>query len=456
MAKDLYIFPRVDLTRINRLHVKLYAKPVKRNNALIYYTIILRVSLSEQRYNTTLCNVEPEAWNPEQGVIRNDYTTTKGVPTVEINRIVERIRCELREYAKELTPEKIISIEDAKRITKSILGRPVTIKTLSADYFDYITERSRSKGWSEKNFLREKRILRLFVNFAGERMYDSFSPTFIEEFAIHLKNSGLRDENVKKMVTSVNGFLQWSKRHGKDIPSGRFVYKYTKVEKPVLYLSKDELRRICNFTIPQSGSVMELHSMRGRLYEKKVEGAESMAIVRDFLLFCCLTGLRYSELQMLQKNHIKNNALCFVTPKTDTPRSIELNKFSLALIEKYAKYPNNKEYLFPRLSNQKANKHLHDLAELCEINEPVFSMTLENGIKTERMVPKYDCITTHIGRKTFVCQALLSGLSPELITMWTGHASVDDMRPYMAAASEAKKQGMNRMYTSLISSEICP
>lgn len=447
MAKTFCIKPRGNqLTKTPR--IKLYAT-LKNGDGKPYYVIVMRVVLGREIYNTSLCNVLPEAWDCDRMTIRDGFMTTKGVSTTDINKTIDKIIAGLKTRIKELQPGESLSDKEARSIAKSILGRAEAERPMFADYLEYLSERAKSKSWSDKNVLREHRISKLFMDYADGRGYGSLSPSFIESFAMHLKAGGFHDENIQKMVSSVNGFLQWSKRHGKEIPDGRYVYRFRKVQKPVVYLNKDELARIIHFAIPKSGTTVTLCSARGRNYQKKVDGAESLGLVRDFLLFCCLTGLRYAELQMLQKKHVKNGLLSFVTPKTNTPRSIELNKYSLALIDKYAFWPDKGNYLFPRLSNQKANQHLHDLMELCEINEPVFSMSLIDGVKTERMTPKFECATTHIGRKTFVCQALLSGLSPELITMWTGHASVDDMRPYMAAASEAKKTGMDKLYSSL-------
>ena len=73
-------------------------------------------------------------------------------------------------------------------------------------------------------------------------------------------------------------------------------------------------------------------------------------------------------------------------------------------------------------------------------------MRMVNGEKQETLRPKYEYITSHTGRRTFVCQALLAGIPPEMVTQWTGHASVEDMRPYIAAASDAGRDGMKKMY----------
>lgn len=448
MAKDLYILPLRDGSRFQPVKVKLYVRRFISDGSALY-SVILRTKISDQVYNTTLCNVSPEAWEPTEKRLIPNYPTSKGITTTSLNETLSELQRELDTYTKNLPQGKQPTMENVKAIVKAALGRPVTTRTVSADYQDYLTERCTSKSWSEKNYLRESRIRRLFVEFAQGKTYDAFSPAFMESFSRHLKESGFHDENTKKIVSSVNGFLEWSRRHGKEVPEGRFIYKYAKADAPIVYLSKEELRKIREFNIPKTGTVIKLVSMRGRTYEKRVEGAESISLVRDFLLFCSLTGLRYSELQMLQKKHMKNDTLSFVTPKTDTPRTVELNRFARSIIDKYAEKGNTNLFLFPRLSNQKANKHLHDLAELCEINEPVSEFRLEDGVKKETVRPKFEYITTHTGRKTFVCQALLAGLSPELVTLWTGHASVDDMRPYMAAASEAKRNGMEMMYAAL-------
>lgn len=451
MDKNLYIFPEWMSGFRQGLSMKLY---LQRNSEKEYHTVILRFRYGDEVYNTTLCNIPPEGWDHESRSLRPEAKSEDGKNAMYWNNLLNSIHAELKAYLASLPPASPPSMIKIRNIVKSAMGRPVITPTLSSDYNTYILERNRSRHWHEKTLLRERYVARLFLAFAGKApAYETFTVEYLKSFAAHLEEAhSMREENLRKAITSVNGFLSWARMHGRPVPDGRFQYKYVRSAPPVVYLTKAELKRIVNYSIPLSGTEVSVRDMHGRPVNKIVVGSEGMSLARDFLVFCCVTGLRYSELQALRPSNVRNeNILRFVADKTDTKREVELNRMALEIIKKYASDQRRGNYLFPRLSNQKANARLHDLAELCEINAPVSEMTLINGHKQETLTPKYEHITTHTGRKTFVCLALLSGLSPELITQWTGHASVDDMRPYIAATSEAGADGMRRMYEGVFS-----
>ena len=44
--------------------------------------------------------------------------------------------------------------------------------------------------------------------------------------------------------------------------------------------------------------------------------------------------------------------------------------------------------------------------------------------------PKWQCITTHTGRRSFVSNLTIRGVSYELIAKYTGHRSVEMVRRY--------------------------
>ena len=62
----------------------------------------------------------------------------------------------------------------------------------------------------------------------------------------------------------------------------------------------------------------------------------------------------------------------------------------------------------------------------------------------DEIVPKYELITTHTARHTFIVTAISLGISPTIILSWTGHKNYEAMRPYIAIANETSTQAMAR------------
>ena len=56
----------------------------------------------------------------------------------------------------------------------------------------------------------------------------------------------------------------------------------------------------------------------------------------------------------------------------------------------------------------------------------------------------FEDFTTHYARRTFVVHALRLGIPSEVITRFTGHNSLQAMRPYVAIVDDLKADAMHR------------
>lgn len=183
--------------------------------------------------------------------------------------------------------------------------------------------------------------------------------------------------------------------------------------------------------------------MDGNEYEKTVHEAGALAKTRDLFCFCAFTSLRYSDMAKVRRNDIDGNMLYVTTQKTNDRLPIDLNSFALAILEKYKDQAFSGDLALPVISNQKMNKYLKDLCELCEIKEPITVVCYRAGQKVEETYPKWALIGTHAGRRTFICFALASGIPPQVVMKWTGHSDYKAMRPYIDIAEKTKAAAMS-------------
>ena len=61
----------------------------------------------------------------------------------------------------------------------------------------------------------------------------------------------------------------------------------------------------------------------------------------------------------------------------------------------------------------------------------------------EEILPKYELLSSHIGRRTFICNALMLGIAPNIVMKWTGHSDYAAMKPYIEIADKAKETAMS-------------
>lgn len=152
------------------------------------------------------------------------------------------------------------------------------------------------------------------------------------------------------------------------------------------------------------------------LYFNKLGFHLSILPKSNYLPLCCFTGLAFSDIHGLRKEHIveDSNGVRWIRKgrqKTKIMCNIPLMEVPLKILEKYStnEYCRKHGVLFPVLCNQKMNAYLKELADIC-------------GIKKT--------LTTHVGRHTFATFALANGVSIESVAKMLGHTNVQMTRHY--------------------------
>ncbi len=195
-------------------------------------------------------------------------------------------------------------------------------------------------------------------------------------------------------------------------------------QKEVIFLTDAGLDAIRNYAIPPTKQYLER--------------------VRDVLIFCCYSGLRHSDVYNLKKSDIKDDHIEVTTGKTADSLIIELNNHSRAIWNKYkdVAFPDNKA--LPVISNRKMNDYIKELGELAGIDMPVRITQYRGNEREDVVLPKYQLLSTHTGRKTFICKALALGIPVQIVMKWTGHSDYKTMKPYIDVADEIRASAMNK------------
>ena len=255
----------------------------------------------------------------------------------------------------------------------------------------------------------------------------------------------LEEKTVQKQFNNLKWFLNWAIRKGycEESYINKYRPKFKVLEKPVIFLTKEELLQLYNYEIPASGTVVDLVDMNGNTYQKRVNEAGALQKTKDLFCFCCFTSLRYSDMAKVRRSDINGDILYVTTQKTNDRLPINLNSFAKEILAKYEDTIFPGGLALPVITNQKMNYYLKDLCELCGFNEPITKTCYRAGQKVEETSPKYELIGTHAGRRTFICFALSSGIPPQVVMKWTGHSDYKAMKPYIDIAEKTKEEAMN-------------
>lgn len=314
------------------------------------------------------------------------------------------------------------------------------------DVFDlFVSTMGAQNAWTKGTFKKFKSIKAHLEAFDPDLSFELLTNQTMQSFVDYQMKVDLRNTSINKYMGFVRWFLRWSENNG--YYKGRVHETYrAKLKgtdgnnKEIIFLSWDELIHVYNLDFNQVKRKLE----DGTSVPLEQVNIRSLERVRDVFCFCCFTGLRYSDVAKLSRSDIREGHISVVTLKTVDALKIELNNYSRAILEKYADFPFKKDRALPVTCNVNMNLVLKDLGELAGLKEPQRIVYFKGNVRHEEVYPKYELLTTHCGRRTFVVNALTLGIAAETIMKWTGHSDFKSMKPYMQIVDSLKAQEMNK------------
>ena len=93
------------------------------------------------------------------------------------------------------------------------------------------------------------------------------------------------------------------------------------------------------------------------------------------------------------------------------------------------------------------NAELKELCKLAGISEPVRKTFYKGNERRDVTSPKHELVSTHTGRRSFICNALAKGIPVNVVMQWTGHADYKSMKPYVDVADSIRVQEMQKFNT---------
>ena len=296
------------------------------------------------------------------------------------------------------------------------------------DIFDvFMNEESLLNLWSSKTLAKMKTFKKHLKTFDEDLEFNSLDEKKLIKYQYFLQdNLKLQNSTALKNFSFLRWFLRWATKKGynQNIAFEHFKPKLKTIQKKIIFLTQPELNKIKNFEIPK---------------EKKY-----LDRVRDIFMFQCFTGLRYSDVENLKRSDIKDNFIEIITVKTSDSLIIELNDHSKAILKKYEDEVYEKSKALPVISNQRMNEYLRELTKMAEIDDPIRETYYKGNQKFDEVFPKYELISSHAGRRTFICNALALGIPPQVVMKWTGHSDYSAMKPYIDIADQTKINAMEQ------------
>ena len=363
----------------------------------------------------------------------------------EINTKIATVSNYIDSIFNEFEQQNIVPTVEQYRSRYNKAEQNIKEKTFF-DYYDmFVSEQSTQNSWKYatlQKFATIKNHLSDFGQKTKKLNFDTFNKEGLNSFVSYLRDiKDMRNTTIQKNIAFLKWFLKWAKDNGHHTNEAftTFAPKMPKAEKKVIFLDWTELMTVYNFDLSKA-TTTDKNGNKTALLPDNIKALER---VRDVFCFCCFTSLRYSDVENLKRTDIKNGEISITTIKTDDTLTIELNDYSSAILAKYQSevYPENRA--LPVISNQKMNDHLKQLGEVCGLNTPITITYYKGAKRFDEVYLKHDLLSTHCGRRTFICNALMLGIAPITVMKWTGHSDYKSMQPYIDVADAEKKKAMS-------------
>lgn len=375
--------------------------------------------------------VELDRWNAEaQRCVANTTHGKNRTPASVINRAIQKLEEVANEtFAHFEVQDLIPSAEDFRiefnRRTLRDTERKHKHEYSLLEVMDlFVSAESRNAMWTTATTQKFGAMRRHILEYNPILTFQDLTASGLSSFVSYLRDDlKLRNTTITKKLGFLKWFLNWATAEGYNttLAYKAFNPKLKSAQKTIIFLDWDELMHLYTLDLP----------------------TETYRHVRDVFCFCCFTSLRYSDVANLRRSNVRTNHIEITTVKTIDSLRIELNKYSRAILDRYRGEEYDNDLALPVISNQKMNVYLKDICKLAGFDTPTQITYYQANERVDEVRPKYELIGTHAGRRTFICNALMMGIQPEIVMKWTGHSDYTAMKPYIAVADKAKADAMS-------------
>jgi len=381
--------------------------------------ISVRVTVDGVRADTVAKKmVKPQLWDTARGKAVEHTAYTK-----ELNMYLDSLRAKFIRIHRDMEQDGEEYIT-AQAIVNRYLGRDKPERHTLLEVFREHNEKCRALSGIDmapatvERYETSLKHTREFIQHTYNRddiYLDELDRQFIEDYEFYLKT-------VRKCAhNTTTKYLKNFKR---------IIHVALNKE----WLKKDPFQGIRFSLQPVKRDFLEKHEIE-KMYRKEIS-IERLSQVRDIFIFCCFTGLAFTDVKQLGPEHIStdlngNKWIRKARQKTKNVCHIPLMDIPVTIIEKYKDYPHFQEKgaLLPVLCNQKMNAYIKEIATICGINKN---------------------LSTHCARHTFATLMLAHGVTIDNVAKMLGHSDTKMTRHYAKVLDSSIMRDMQQVQKQIV------
>ncbi|GAB1858329.1 hypothetical protein MHTCC0001_31660 [Flavobacteriaceae bacterium MHTCC 0001] len=403
----------------------------KQGLANIFYSITFDNDRIRKRVKDVKTN--PKHWVVKSQRIKSPLKSEVYNNHIEYNKILDETEQNIKTLFRYILLNNIVPTK-AYILEKLASGiEKVELTHLFFPSFEEFIEVNRSTKVPRtiKSYVTTFNFLKDFESNTGFLLsFDAIDTSFFEklqDYTFLIRKN--KNSYLAFIVKVLRTFMNWA--HEREYHDN-LKYKKLKAkedETEVIYLTMDELMVLYNY---------DFQSNR-------------LSHVRDVYCFGCFTGLRFSDIKALKASNVFETHIKITIQKTRSiDHKVPLNQFAKQILDKY------KDTIYeplPVISGQKFNKYIKECCELVGINTPTTITRYIGQKRIDKTVPKYELITSHTARKTFVTNSLILGMKEMVVRNITNHKKEESFRKYVMIAEDFKKQEMDNTWDKIAKNE---
>lgn len=386
--------------------------------------IYAQITINSKNFPFQIEKVKPRYWNSTKQRVNKPRENEPDNRYREINELIENIQKSPERFDRfnsyQLAPER----NEVKAVLFQLGDEKKSFNEAYQEFIDgnkgrvaYNTTRNRNtvKNFFDK-FQEEKRVVLQFDDIDLE-LFDK-----LFEFAF--EDLDLENNTFAAYLAKFKSFMKWANEKEYHSNLQYLKFSFAEKDKAVICLTPDELKMLAGFEF----------------------STERLTKARDLYCFGCYTGLRFSDIAGLRKEHIQDGFIVKKITKTKEDDRIPLLLQAKDILKKYE---GESIYPLPRLSNPKLNEYIKECCELAKINTPTVQYKYRKNEIIEVVKPKHRFITVHTARKTFITVGFVLGLDPKIIKSITGHKKDATFDKYLKIADDFKKSKLDDAWGKL-------
>ena len=359
----------------------------------------------------TKLKVDRAYWEKKHTVKSRDISIINKQTQInnELNKITQFV---LKEFDKSSVPDQLNNIWLKNQIHNYYKPKkgPKNIPKDIVRFIDYYIEirRNEVKPSSLKKYNVIKHKLQRFEGVLSKTIYiNEINEDFKQEFFNYCKEENYSQNTIQRELNIIKTICKFARSKGLEVDNELESLKLQKEKIDSIYLTLDEIELIEN----------------ADLYQHNLSNA------RDWLIISCFTGQRISDFMRFTKEMIRvekgESLIEFEQQKTGKLMTIPLHRKVKKILQK-----NNGE--FPNsISDQRYNDYIKEVCKIAGIDEMIKGKKQKNISKeknipkyrsVEGIYPKYELVTSHVGRRSFATN-YYGDIPTSYLIYVTGHSS---------------------------------